>query len=209
MVLVAFVAVRLRVLRRPEVVAFVDCRVVANQLVLVPDVPPYAVTKSEVVVASVAVRRVPFRRPEVVAFVDCSVVAKSAVEVALVEVEFVTSKFVEEALTILRFVIDEEALLTMRAPETERAVVEAYGKVEAEEEVAVKRSARRVPSKEAPPATERRAKGVVVPTPTFPVFMTVKSVEVAKAPVEEEMRKRVVGGSAWPEVVVELAAMER
>ena len=97
----------------------------------------------------------------------------------------------------------------MRAPEIESAVLLAYGQVEAKVEVAVKRSARTVPSKEAPPATERRAKGVEVPTPTFPVFMTVKSVEVAKAPVEEEMRKRVVGGRAWPEVVVELAAMER
>ena len=56
--------------------------------------------------------------------------------------------------------------------------------------------ARTKPSKEPAPATERREKGEVVPTPTFPVFKTVKSEVVAKAAVELEMEKRVTGGSA-------------
>ena len=92
----------------------------------------------------------------------------------------------------------------------EIAVVEAYGKVEAEEEVATKRSARRKPSKEPAPATEKRANGEVVPTPTFPVLMTAKRVEVAKAAVEEEMVKSVgLGGTPPSFVVVEFAWMEK
>jgi hypothetical protein len=81
-------------------------------------------------------------------------------------------------------------------PEMVMAVDEAYGRMEAVVEVATKRSARRKPSKEPPPATERSAKGVVVPIPTEPVFKTVKSEVVAKAAVELEIEKSVVGGRA-------------
>jgi hypothetical protein len=81
-------------------------------------------------------------------------------------------------------------------PETVIAVVEAYGKMLAVAEVALKRSARSVPSKLPAPATERSAKGVDVPSPTFPVFMMLKSEVVAKAAVDEEMEKSVVGASA-------------
>ena len=48
-----------------------------------------------------------------------------------------------------------------------------------------------------------------MPTPTFPVFMMLKSEVVAKAAVEDEIEKSVTGESAWPAVVVELAAMEK
>ena len=65
-------------------------------------------------------------------------------------------------------------------------------------------------SKEPAPTTERVVKGLVVPTPTFPVLMTAKRVEVAKAAVEEEMMKSVGLGGNPPEfVVVELAWMEK
>jgi hypothetical protein len=94
-------------------------------------------------------------------------------------------------------------------PEIVIAVEDAYGRMLAVAEVALKRSARSTPSKDPPPATEKSAAGVEVPTPTYPVFMMVKSEVVAKAAVDEEMEKSVVGASAWPEVVVEFAAMEK
>jgi hypothetical protein len=90
-------------------------------------------------------------------------------------------------------------------PETVIAVEDAYGRIDAVVEVAMKRSALRKPSNEPAPATEKNAKGEEVPTPTFPVFKTVKSDVVAKAAVEDEIEKSVFGGRAAPEVVVELA----
>ena len=57
-------------------------------------------------------------------------------------------------------------------PDTVRAVVEAYGRVEAVVEVAVKKPAiAELPSTE-DPSTERRAYGDVVPIPIFPAAET-------------------------------------
>ena len=55
-------------------------------------------------------------------------------------------------------------------PETVSAVVEAYGKVEAAEEVAVKYEARTKLSNEPIPATESFQLGEVVPRPRLPAL---------------------------------------
>ena len=65
---------------------------------------------------AVTISRAVPRLVVVVALVAWSVVANSVVEVALVEVALVTSKFVEEALTVLRLLIVELAALTHIAP---------------------------------------------------------------------------------------------
>ena len=114
----------------------------------------------------------------------------------------VPEKAVEEAKV---FVILKSVAKVEEASWAESAVEEAYGKILAVVEVATKRSARSTPSKDPPPETEKRENGEEVPIPTFPVFMTVKRLVVAKAAVEEEIESSVFGGSAWPLVVVEFA----
>jgi hypothetical protein len=85
---------------------------------------------------------------------------------------------------IQRFVVEAVVAVIM--------VVEAYGKVDAEDEVEVmvpptKRLLEMYPE----PCTAKREPGVVVPTPTFPLLSTVRRVVVAEA-VDEAIANNVV-----------------
>lgn len=120
-----------------------------------------------VVVPAVAENLTVFKSPEVVAFVDWSVVAKKFVVVALVPCSVVAKKFVEVPFVAFKFNVSSQP------------VVVAF-------------TAERFAEMSAEPETEKVAPGVEVPTPTLPVFKTVKWVVVAKAAVELEMVKRVL-----------------
>ena len=85
-------------------------------------------------------------------------------------------------------------------PEDVIAVVEAYGNTDARRvEVEV-----RVPARKMLPCTARAVVGVDVQIPTKPRLVMVKSVEVEKLLVEEEMTKAVE-----PVMVVEARYMEK
>jgi hypothetical protein len=74
-------------------------------------------------------------------------------------------------------------------PETERAVVEAYGKTEAVEVVAVKYPARAFIPRSEFPATEKVLQGEEVAIPTFPAPVMVKRSLVPSA-VDDAMVNR-------------------
>ena len=109
--------------------------------------------------------------------VEDPVVVKNVDAVALVRLAEV-----EKSVATVPTVVEE--VLSTVCPDTVRAVVEAFWRLEFP--VAVKRVAVVVAKVEIPvtprvPATERRNPGVELPTPTFPLASTVKS----ETPVEE------------------------
>jgi hypothetical protein len=76
-------------------------------------------------------------------------------------------------------------------PDDVTTVVEAYGKTEAVVDVAVKYPATTSPPNTAEPPTESWRYGDVVPMPTLPLAMIVKSVDVELS--EEEATVRMAG----------------
>lgn len=164
-----------------------------------------------------------------------SPVKQMVVEVKLVEVAFVVRRMEEKRVVEVAFVVlplRAEKSWNVEEAETKRLVVvevvkrafvamseEAKNAVEvplvafrfkvSSQPVVVALVVVRLPETSAFPCTEKVVPGVEVPTPVLPVLMMVKSEVVAKAAVDEETLKSVVGGMACPAVVVELACMEK
>ena len=112
------------------------------------------------------------KRFVLVAFVAWNVVVKSEVEVALVVVAFSPVKFWSVVEPSVRKLVEKRLVAV-------RAVLDAYGKVEAEEDVEVIiPPTNRLLEMYPPPWTERREPGLVVPMPTLPLeSMRKRSVE--------------------------------